>query len=229
MLELDQIDLTQGDFRLRASLSLDKGRGLGVMGASGSGKSTLLNLLAGFLTPDTGRITMAGRDVTDLPVADRPISIMFQDNNLFPHLSVSDNVALGIAPNLRLSPADQARVADSLAKVGLQDFGPRRPADLSGGQQSRVALARMLVRDRPIALFDEPFAALDPALRHEMVDLVRETCVKAGQTVIMVSHDMGDVSALCDRVLLLDHGDVVLDMTVAQALEDRPAPLAPWL
>lgn len=229
MLKLDTFHLTQGSFRLRVDLSLEKGQGLGVMGASGSGKSTLLSLLAGFLTPDQGRIEMDGLDVTNLPVADRPISIMFQDNNLFPHLSVSDNVALGIAPNLKLTSDDQARVAQALQDVGLPNMAHRKPADLSGGQQSRVALARMLVRDRPIALFDEPFAALDPALRHEMVDLVRATCVKAGQTVVMVSHDMGDVSALCDRVLLLDNGDVALDTTVEQALNQQPLPLKPWL
>lgn len=229
MLELTGIDMTQGSFRLRVDLSLAAGQGLGIMGVSGSGKSTLLSVLAGFSVPDAGRIKMDGRDVTDLPVAARPVSIMFQDNNLFPHLDVFDNVALGIAPSLRLSQAERARVDDSLAQVGLDGFGPRKPANLSGGQQSRVALARMLVRARPIALLDEPFAALDPGLRHEMVALVERTCRAAGQTVIMVTHDMDDVAKICDRVLLLKAGTVALDTSVQQALADRPPALAPWL
>lgn len=229
MLELIGIDMTQGSFRLRVDLSLAAGQGLGIMGVSGSGKSTLLSVLAGFSVPDAGRIKMDGRDVTDLPVAARPVSIMFQDNNLFPHLDVFDNVALGIAPSLRLSQAERARVDDSLAQVGLDGFGPRKPANLSGGQQSRVALARMLVRARPIALLDEPFAALDPGLRHEMVALVERTCRAAGQTVIMVTHDMDDVAKICDRVLLLKAGTVALDTSVQQALADRPPALAPWL
>lgn len=229
MLELTGIDMTQGSFRLRVDLSLAAGQGLGIMGVSGSGKSTLLSVLAGFSVPDAGRIKMDGRDVTDLPVAARPVSIMFQDNNLFPHLDVFDNVALGIAPSLRLSQAERARVDDSLVQVGLDGFGPRKPANLSGGQQSRVALARMLVRARPIALLDEPFAALDPGLRHEMVALVERTCRAAGQTVIMVTHDMDDVAKICDRVLLLKAGTVALDTSVQQALADRPPALAPWL
>ncbi|OAN79046.1 thiamine ABC transporter ATP-binding protein [Jannaschia sp. EhC01] len=229
MLRLEDIRVTQGSFTLAADLTIPKGARVALIGASGSGKSTLLSTLSGFLWPDAGRITMAGVDVTKAPVADRPTSILFQDGNLFPHLNVSDNIALGIAPNLRLTPEDRARVVEALAKVELDEMGDRMPSELSGGQQSRVALARMLLRDKPIALLDEPFSALDPGLRREMLALVRTLCEETGQTLIMATHDLRDAEKLCDRVVLLDAGKVVLDTPLKQAIRDRNGPLEPWM
>jgi len=199
------------------------------MGASGSGKSTFLSLLAGFIWPDAGRIQMAGQDTTQARVADRPLSILFQDGNLFPHLNVFDNVALGIRPNLKLHHEDQARVAGALEQVGLSAMAHRHPADLSGGQQSRVALARILLRDKPITLLDEPFTALDPGLRREMLALVRAFCEETGQTLIMATHDLRDAERLCDHVVLLEEGSVVLDAPLEAAIADQSPALLPWL
>jgi thiamine transport system ATP-binding protein len=229
MLSLDDLSLAQGGFTLALSGRLDAGERLALLGPSGSGKSTLLSLIAGFDRPDAGRIIWEGRDLTRLPVAARPVSILFQDGNLFPHLSVFDNVALGRRPDLRLSAEDRGVVADSLRHVGLSDHAGKRPATLSGGQQARVALARMLLRDRPLALLDEPFAALDPGLKTEMLALVRELSSARGLTLLMACHDLRDAERLCDRLWLLDDGEKVLDVSTDGVRDDPPERLAPWL
>jgi thiamine transport system ATP-binding protein len=229
MLQLDDLAFSQDDFTLALSASVEAGARVAVLGPSGSGKSTLLSLIAGFARPDRGRILWQGRDITDAPVATRPISILFQDGNLFPHLSVLDNVALGLRPDLRLSPDQRDRVAQSLTDVGLGDMGGRRPATLSGGQQARVGLARMLLRDRPLALLDEPFAALDPGLRAEMLALLKSLTERRGLTLLMACHDLRDAERLCDRLWLLEVGKLVLDAPML-GLRDAPDPvLQPWL
>jgi thiamine transport system ATP-binding protein len=229
MLQLDDLALTQDGFTLALSASVDAGARVAVLGPSGSGKSTLLSLIAGFARPDRGRILWDDQDITYAPVAARPISILFQDGNLFPHLSVFDNVALGLRPDLRLSPDQRDRVAQSLTDVGLGDMGDRRPATLSGGQQARVGLARMLLRDRPLALLDEPFAALDPGLRAEMLALLKSLSERRGLTLLMACHDLRDAERLCDRLWLLEVGKLVLDAAML-GLRDAPHPvLQPWL
>ena len=229
MLQLDNLALTQDGFTLSLSAAADPATRVAVLGPSGSGKSTLLSLIAGFLQPDLGRILWDGADITEAVVAARPMSILFQDGNLFPHLSVFDNVALGLRPDLRLSPDQRDRVAQSLSDVGLGEMGDRRPATLSGGQQARVGLARLLLRDRPLALLDEPFAALDPGLRAEMLALLKSLSARRGLTLIMACHDLRDAERLCDRLWLLEDGKLVLDAPMA-GLRDAPDPvLQPWL
>ena len=148
-------------------------------GPSGSGKSTLLSLLAGFETPEAGTISLAGADVTGLPPAARPVTIVFQEHNTFLHLDVVTNVALGIAPR-RIGRADRERAQASLERVGLARYGTRLPGQLSGGERQRVALARAALRDRPVLLLDEPFAALGPALRADMLSLVAGLAAERG-------------------------------------------------
>jgi thiamine transport system ATP-binding protein len=229
MLSLDDLSLTQDGFTLALSGEVAAGERVALLGASGSGKSTLLSLIAGFDWPDRGRILWDGQEITRAPVAGRPVSILFQDGNLFPHLTVLDNVALGLRPDLRLSEADRARVEDALGLVGLAGLGLRKPAALSGGQQARVALARMLLRDRPLALLDEPFAALDPGLKTEMLALVRELCMDRGLTLIMACHDLRDAERLCERLWLLEDGAKVLDVAMADLGEEPPAALRAWM
>ena len=229
MLRLDELRFTQDGFTLSLSGRVEAGARLALLGPSGSGKSTLLSLIAGFEWPDAGRILWDGQEITRAEVAARPVSILFQDGNLFPHLSVFDNVALGVRPDLRLTAEDRARVEESLAQVGLGGYGARRPAALSGGQQARVALARMLLRDRPLALLDEPFAALDPGLKTEMLALVRELCAARGLTLIMACHDLRDAERLCDRLWLLEEGEKVLDVALEGLRGDPPDVLRAWL
>jgi thiamine transport system ATP-binding protein len=206
MLTLDGITLRQGDFNLGADFTVPTGARVAVVGPSGAGKSTLLNAVAGFLRPDSGRVLWNGTDLTALRPGDRPVSVIFQDQNLFPHLSIEDNVGLGLRPSLGLSAADRARVAEALARVGLEGLGKRRPAALSGGQQSRVALARMVLRGKPLALMDEPFSALGPALKAEMLDLVAALARAEALTLMMVTQDPEDARRMASHVVLVDAG-----------------------
>lgn len=194
--------------QFRFDLSVVRGETVALMGASGSGKSTLLHLLAGFETPQAGRIRIAGRDMAGVAPAARPLTMVFQENNLFGHLSVADNAGLGLSPSLRLAGADRAAVSEALAKVGLAGKEDRLPAELSGGERQRVALARALLRDRPVLLLDEPFASLGPALRNEMLDLVAGIAEAKAMTVLMVTHNPDDAGRIADRIAFLDHGEV---------------------
>jgi thiamine transport system ATP-binding protein len=178
------------------------------MGPSGSGKSTLLNLVAGFETPQAGRILIGGMDVTSLEPATRPVSMVFQENNLFAHLSVEQNVGLGRSPALRLTAEDREAIAGALARTGLAGKEKRLPRELSGGERQRVALARVLVRDRPVLLLDEPFAALGPALRDDMLDLVRGVHEEREMTVVLVTHRPEDARRVAQRMIFLDNGTV---------------------
>jgi len=229
MLRLEDVTLGFDGFTLSADLTVERGARLAVLGPSGGGKTTLLSTIAGFLRPDHGRVWINGLDVTDLPVQDRPLSILFQEGNLFPHLTVFDNVALGIRPGLKLSEEDRAAVAGALDQVGLSGLDNRRPGDLSGGQRSRVALARILLRKKPLALLDEPFAALDPGLRRDMLALVGELCAREALTLVMVSHDLRDAERLCSDLCLLEDGAISLLGPLAPMLAAPPSPLTPWL
>lgn len=192
------------------SLKNPAGQITGITGQSGSGKSTLLDLVAGFLLPYRGSLTWNGSDLTKLPPEDRPVTILFQDNNLFEHLSAEKNIAIGINTSLRLTGEESERVHQALADVGLQGFGTRRAGKLSGGEQQRVALARALVRDKPVLLLDEPFSALDGETRQAMLALIRQIADKYARSVIMVTHDERDCAAIADNHYALSNGELHL-------------------
>jgi thiamine transport system ATP-binding protein len=192
-----------------------------VAGASGSGKSTLFNIIAGFEQPERGEVRIFGEEMTGRPPAERPVSIIFQEHNLFAHLDAATNVGFGISPALRLDAADRMKVEDALARVGLAGFGKRLPPTLSGGERQRVALARAFVRHRPILLLDEPFAALDPGMRAEMRTLISDLHEEEGNTVLMITHHPDDVRALADSVLFLDRGRIVAHDEVDRFLGRR--------
>jgi len=229
MLELDRLVITQDDFRLTADFAVDRGARVAVVGPSCAGKSTLLSVISGFFPPESGRILWEGQDITAAPPGARPLSILFQDQNLFPHLTVAQNVGLGLRPDLRLTAEDRALVADALARTGLQGLGERRPGTLSGGQQSRVALARVLLRARPLMLLDEPFAALGPALKAEMLDLVAEIAGETGATVLMVSHDPDDALRFSGQTVLVADGVAHAPRPTAALFADPPPELAAYL
>ena len=206
MLTLDKLHLQQGSFELNADWSIAKGVKLAVLGASGAGKSTLLSALGGFSTPVSGEVRWDGVRIDNLSPSKRPVTMLFQDHNLFGHLDVAQNVALGIDPSLRLSKSQSESVSETLEKVGLGRLGGRKPSELSGGQQSRVALARAIIRDRSIWLLDEPFSALGPGLRREMLDLVSEAAQSAGATVLMVTHDPTDAQRFSNLAVFVENG-----------------------
>ena len=205
---LDDVGFNFGETAFRFDLQVEAGSVVAIMGPSGSGKSTLLNLVAGFERPASGRVRIGADDVTDLPPAARPVSMVFQENNLFAHLDVGQNVGLGRSPSLRLTAGDRADIAVALERTGLGGKMERLPAALSGGERQRVALARALLRDRPVLLLDEPFASLGPALRREMVQLVSELQRERGMTVLMVSHHPDDARGFADRIAFIDGGGV---------------------
>lgn len=196
---------------MRFSLHAARGERLAILGPSGAGKSTLLSLIAGFLTPQSGTIILDGVDHTHTPPSVRPVSMLFQENNLFAHLSVRQNIGLGLDPGLRLTAAQKKDVdviAEQMAMSALLD---RLPGELSGGQRQRAALARCLVRARPLLLLDEPFSALDPALRLEMLSLLDEICRARHITLLMVSHSIEDAAKIAPRSLVVVDGRIAWD------------------
>lgn len=229
MLTLDRLLVEQEGFRLAADLSLPEGAICAVLGPSGAGKSTLLSAIAGFVAPAAGRVLWQGQDLAPLPPGRRPLSILFQDQNLFPHLTVTQNLGLGLRSDLRLTAADQGRIDEALARTGLAGLGPRKPGTLSGGQQGRVALARTLLRHRPLLLLDEPFAALGPGLKAEMLDLVRAIASETGTTVLMVSHDPADARRIAPLAILVAEGRALPPAPTAALLDDPPPALAAYL
>ncbi|AVW92452.1 ATP-binding cassette domain-containing protein [Celeribacter baekdonensis] len=206
MLEFRNLRLTQGDFTLTADFQVPKGARVAVIGASGAGKSTLLSLIGGFEASDDGDILWQGKPFGRSAPFERPISHLFQDNTLFAHMTAAQNVGLGLKPNLRLSKSDKDTVSEALRAVGLEGLEARRPGALSGGQQSRVALARVLVQQKPLILLDEPFSALGPAMRHEMIDLAKEVSARLEATMLMVTHDVSDVDRFADLVIWVEEG-----------------------
>jgi thiamine transport system ATP-binding protein len=229
VLQLDHLILTQGDFRLAANWTANPGDRIALIGPSGAGKSTLLSAIAGFFAPTGGAVRWNGQDLAGVPPGERPVTILFQDQNLFPHLTIAQNLGLGLRPDLRLSDHDRDRVEDALARTGLSGFGPRRPAQLSGGQASRAALARALLRARPVLLLDEPFAALGPALRAEMLDLVRDVATGTGAMVLMVTHDPDDARALGGKTVFVGNGVAEPPVETAALLANPPPALQDYL
>jgi thiamine transport system ATP-binding protein len=209
---------------LQFDCDIGKGQIVAVTGASGSGKSTLLNVIAGFETPDAGKVEILGEDAAGRDPAERPVSVIFQEHNLFAHLDVATNIGLGIDPALRLGVPEKAKIASALLRVGLEGFGRRLPPTLSGGERQRVALARALVRRKPILLLDEPFAALDPGLRAGMANLLIDLHRQEGHTILIITHHPDDVRTLADSVLFLDKGRILLHEPVAQFLAHTDIP-----
>ncbi len=206
---LEQVSLQLGQQHFFFDTSFEEAKVTAVVGPSGSGKSTLLNLVAGFEKPTGGRVLIGSDDMGGHDPAARPISLIFQDNNLFAHLDIATNIGLGISPSLRLTQDDKAKIASALERVGLAGFEKRLPSSMSGGERQRAALARALVRQRAVMLLDEPFAALDPGLRAGMAGLLKELQSENGNTVLLVTHHPDDIRRLADAVVFLSDGKIL--------------------
>ncbi|MEO8478099.1 MAG: ABC transporter ATP-binding protein [Gemmatimonadota bacterium] len=188
------------------SLTVAEGEVMALLGPSGSGKTTMLRLIAGFESPDAGRILLSGRDVTGVSAVDRRCGMVFQHYALFPHLSVGENVAYGLAGRQMDGAARMARVSEALALVDLTGYASRAVTALSGGQQQRVALARALAPEPAVLLLDEPLSNLDPSLRERTRRELRELVRRIGITTILVTHEQEEAFELADRVALLLNG-----------------------
>ena len=191
------------------SVTINQGEIFALLGSSGCGKSTLLRMLAGFETPTSGRIALAGNSIVDVPPHQRPINMMFQSYALFPHLSVWDNIAFGLRRDGLPKAEVAARVEQMLALVQLGQYAKRKPHQLSGGQQQRVALARSLAKRPQLLLLDEPLGALDKKLRErtqmELVNIIEQV----GVTCVMVTHDQDEAMSMATRIAVMSEGRIL--------------------
>jgi thiamine transport system ATP-binding protein len=219
---LENLVLRAGGFRLAGSARIASGSVTAVIGPSGAGKSLLLAALAGFHEPAEGRLLIGGADMARVPPAARPVTALFQEGNLFPHLTLLRNTALGLRPGGSLSKDEEQRVDEALRRTGLGGMGGRMAATLSGGEAGRAALARALLRDRPVLLLDEPFAALGPAMRRDMLGLVAGVQSDRNLTVLMVTHAPDDARQIAQEIMVLADG-VIHPPAPARALLDNPA------
>lgn len=208
MITLKQVHYAYPPMPMYFDLQLAQSEKVALIGASGAGKSTLLNLIAGFEYAESGEIWLNGENHTATEPYQRPVSMLFQDNNLFNHLTVAENIALGLKPSLSLNKTEQQQVTDVAEQVGLEHYLSRLPQQLSGGQRQRVALARTLLRNRPILLLDEPFSALDPELRQEMLQLVDKICCQKQLCLLLVTHQLNEVINIMQRVIRINNGRI---------------------
>jgi iron(III) transport system ATP-binding protein len=204
------------------SLEVERGEFFGLLGPSGCGKTTTLRMIAGLETPDTGRISFDGRDITRLSPERRGFGMVFQNYALFPHLNVYENVAFGLRARRRPKAEASRKVADALNLVQLPGYEKRRVDELSGGQQQRVAIARAIAIEPALLLFDEPLSNLDVALREETRGELRELVKRLGLTAIYVTHDQDEAFALCDRIAVMNAGRLMQTGT-PQSLYEHPS------
>jgi thiamine transport system ATP-binding protein len=227
MLTLEKVVVRLPAMELSGDFSIEQPGITAIIGPSGGGKSTLLSVIAGFILPDEGRVLWQDVDLAPKSPGERPVAILFQDNNLFPHLDVLTNVVLGLAPVGSPSRSDLERANEALERVGLAGMGARKPSSLSGGQQSRVALARTLVTDRQVVLLDEAFSALGPALRQEMIGRVKELLGHA--IVLMVTHDPEDARRWAHSTIFVDNGTVHSPVPTEDLFRAPPESLRTYL
>ncbi len=208
MLEIKNISICYGSDKMNYNLTVENGDCIALIGPSGGGKTTLLNLIAGFLKPNSGKIYFNDDDLTKLSPDKRPLTMLFQEHNLFPNLNLFENIAIGVNPSLKITAEQRQNIKKAINDAGLNGKELSLPKELSGGQRQRVALARSLVRERPLLLLDEPFSALDPGLRLQMLELVAEIQKNNGLTILMVSHNPEDAKLIAKKIAYIDDGEV---------------------
>lgn len=198
MLKIHNLLLELDGWPLRYNMQIETGEIVAIQGVSGVGKTTLLNLIGGYQTPDAGSIEWNHQTLNCLPVEERPVSILFQDHNLFEHISVMENICLGYQ-----GQAPLAAIQDATNYLDVAQHLNKKPATLSGGQRQRIALIRTLLRPEPIVLLDEPFAELDPTTREKAAQWCREQAKASEKTVLLVTHQDEDVERMADRRIIL--------------------------
>lgn len=228
MLKLN-FSLKESYLTISTNISLEPDKIYAVVGPSGAGKSTFLNLISGFASISSGSIIWNGQEISNLPPAKRSVSILFQDNNLFPHLSVWRNLALAITHWPKISRDNEEKLKAVLSEVGILGLENRKPSQLSGGQQSRVALARVLLQKNKILLLDEPFSALGPSLKDQMLELIKKIAKNKKLLVLMVTHEPADAKKVASQTLVVKDKKVHPPLSTEKALDPINGPLADYL
>ena len=214
---------------ISTNISLEPDKIYAVVGPSGAGKSTFLNLISGFASISRGTIIWNGQEISNLPPAKRSVSILFQDNNLFPHLSVWRNLALAVTHWPKISRDNEEKLKAVMSEVGILGLENRKPSQLSGGQQSRVALARVLLQKNKILLLDEPFSALGPSLKDQMLELIKKIAKNKKLLVLMVTHEPADAKKVASQTLVVKDKKVHPPRSTEKALDPINGPLADYL
>lgn len=228
MLKLN-FSLKESYLTISTNISLEPNKIYAVVGPSGAGKSTFLNLISGFASISSGSIIWNGQEISNLPPAKRNVSILFQDNNLFPHLSVWRNLALAVTNWPKISRNNEEKLKAVMSEVGILGLENRKPSQLSGGQQSRVALARVLLQKNKILLLDEPFSALGPSLKDQMLELIKKISKNKKLLVLMVTHDPADAKKVASQTLVIKDKKVYPPLSTEKALDPINGPLADYL
>lgn len=228
MLKLN-FSLKESYLTISTNISLEPDKIYAVVGPSGAGKSTFLNLISGFASISSGSIIWNGQEISNLPPAKRNVSILFQDNNLFPHLSVWRNLALAVTHWPKISRNNEEKLKAVMSEVGILGLENRKPSQLSGGQQSRVALARVLLQKNKILLLDEPFSALGPSLKDQMLELIKKISKNKKLLVLMVTHDPADAKKVASQTLVIKDKKVHPPLSTEKALDPLNGPLADYL
>lgn len=228
MLKLN-FSLKESYLTISTNISLEADKIYAVVGPSGAGKSTFLNLISGFASISSGTIIWNGQEISNLPPAKRSVSILFQDNNLFPHLSVWRNLALAVTHWPKISRDHEEKLKAVMSEVGILGLENRKPSQLSGGQQSRVALARVLLQKNKILLLDEPFSALGPSLKDQMLELIKKIAKNKKLLVLMVTHEPADAKKVASQTLVVKDKKVHPPLTTEKALDPINGPLADYL
>ena len=228
MLKLN-FSLKESYLTISTNISLKPEKIYAVVGPSGAGKSTFLNLISGFASISSGTIIWNGQEISNLPPAKRSVSILFQDNNLFPHLSVWRNLALAVTHWPKISRDNEEKLKAVMSEVGILGLENRKPSQLSGGQQSRVALARVLLQKNKILLLDEPFSALGPSLKDQMLELIKKIAKNKKLLVLMVTHEPADAKKVASQTLVVKDKKVHPPLSTEKALDPVNGPLADYL
>ena len=228
MLKLN-FSLKKSYLTISTNISLEPEKIYAVVGPSGAGKSTFLNLISGFASISSGSIIWNEQEISHLPPAKRSVSILFQDNNLFPHLSVWRNLALAVTHWPKISRDNEEKLKAVMSEVGILGLENRKPSQLSGGQQSRVALARVLLQKNKILLLDEPFSALGPSLKDQMLELIKKNAKNKKLLVLMVTHEPADAKKVASQTLVVKDKKVHPPLSTEKALDPVNGPLADYL
>ena len=212
MINLDSLSIELDNFKTDFTVQINRHKWVGIIGKSGAGKSTLLNLIAGFIYPDSGSLLIDNIEMKKYPPSRRPVSSLFQENNLFPHLSVYQNIALAIRPNLKLSDIEIKKISEIIEYLNLGSKTHSSIGKLSGGERQRVALGRIMSSDKKILLLDEPFSQLDPNLRVEMLELIKQIRKDKNITILMSIHTPAEAIDFVSNFLLIKDGKVCREL-----------------